>query len=952
MYTQVFKKIVFLLFSIMFSATRLAAQQYLYKYFTVNDGLPSDFVTAIYFDKAGACWIGTDKGLCRYDGAKATVITVDEGLGNNMVYSIIEDEQGFIWAGGSVSGLTRINMSSGKPVADKRVYQPYSIAQLLKDTAGYYWIRTNVPNTPLPLYRYWRTKNLEQSWQPICEYSKQKTVEVTENGDVYTVAGASITWLNNYKQRIVIARETNDDTTLIFASGKKLAYFSKYRTLIFEGKKIRQLFLHGQPLVVGRYARFYSCGDKEIFCSTGSSSYLFENGKFVTTIDNNAIESDGSPFGLAQADAHQQLFFSDFGKGIVLWRKPYVTQYDMPDKVGRIIKTPDGIALNAADAIYGYANTTGTLLEIPYHKKAVRYITQDKEGNLVVAHGNVFNKLNGQPWIDHPKDFSDLSDLTYQQNVQYASSYSSGIFKIKDGVFDTAWKNKLKFPTHTVERLVVYDSMLYAYTLSKGLYEIDPAKFNIQVYDQHAGLPSNSVFCMYKQTDTLWVGTNKGFARIHQQQTLSWNNTNGFYGNRTVCIFKDRQQRLWILSDQYLHLLINNKLTAVRSYPLLADDYSYINAALYDDRTNMLWIGTSRKLLTVQMEAVIPENHNYPLVISQILVDGKQVADVHDQLTLSNNTENITLQFANPHLSLYSLPRMYVRLKGYHDEWQSLPKNQVISFQKLPPGSYQLQTKTEGPDFGYTENSQQLFIKVLQPWYFRIWFIALVLLLAIASAFIISRFIAKRKYGAQLKQMQADQALEVERMRISRELHDNVGSMLTVVINRLSDAPILSEKEQEGITGIARNTLSQLRDAIWTLDKSHLTMAQWINRCKHFLQQIPSNGTQINVDFRFPPEDTLTPIKALHSFRIVQEACTNALKHSKAKFINVSGSINEHHQYEIIIADDGVGFSLLLVDKGYGLRNMEKRATELGGIFNISSKPGEGTIVRLSWSAL
>jgi signal transduction histidine kinase len=774
-------------------------------------------------------------------------------------------------------------------------------------------------------------------------------VDVTENGDLYTVAGASVTWLYDYKQRIEVPKPTSDDTVLIFASGKKLACFSKNRTLIIEGKKAKQLLWHGKPFVAGRYTRFYSHRNKEILYSTGGTTLLFENGAFVTTVDNNADETDGSPFGLVCADAHQQLFFSDFGKGIVLWRKPYVVKYDMPDKVGRIIITPNGMALNAANAIYSYDNSTGALKKLPYPKTYVQYITQDKEGEIVVANGNFFHKLNGELWIDHPKDFADLSDLIFQQNVHYASSYSFGIFKIKDGVFDTAWKNKLKFPTHTVERLLVYDSMLYAFSLSKGLYEIHPSQFYIRVYDQHAGLPSNSVYCMYKQADTIWVGTNKGFARIHQQQGLSWNNKKGFCGNRTVCIFKDRQQRLWVLSDQYLHLLVNNKLTAVRSCPLLADEDSYINAASYDDRTNKLWIGTSRKLLAVQMESVVPENQSYPLVISQIHVDGKQVSNPDGQLRVSNHTENITLQFANPHLSLYSLPRMYVRLKGYHDEWQPLAKNQVISFQKLPAGSYQLQTKTEGPDFGYTENDQQLFIKVLQPWYFRIWFIALVLLLAAAFAFIISRFIAKRKYSVQLKQLQAEQTLELERMRISRELHDNVGSMLTVVINKLADSPGITTNEQQNITGIARATLAQLRDAIWALDKSNLTMEEWMNRTNQYLQQLNLNGTIINSHFDFPPSHVLTPLKALHSFRIVQEASTNALKHAHAKSIEVKGSINQYNQYELIVQDNGIGFQQEHTKKGYGLKNINKRAADLGGKLSIQSNTGEGTTIIVTW---
>jgi signal transduction histidine kinase len=126
-------------------------------------------------------------------------------------------------------------------------------------------------------------------------------------------------------------------------------------------------------------------------------------------------------------------------------------------------------------------------------------------------------------------------------------------------------------------------------------------------------------------------------------------------------------------------------------------------------------------------------------------------------------------------------------------------------------------------------------------------------------------------------------------------------------------------------------------------------MAEWINHTKQYLQQLPANGTCVTSQFDFIVTHMLTPLKALHSFRIVQEALTNALKHAKAKNIIVKGNINTQNKYELSIEDDGRGFQPELTKKGYGLKNISKRMNELGGTLDIDSKPGIGTTIKVTW---
>lgn len=91
-----------------FSTVIAHAQQTLYNHISVKDGLPSDYVTAMLFDRTGSFWIATDKGLCRYDGSSMKTITMDDGLTGNMLHALVEDKQGNIWTGGNETGVIKI----------------------------------------------------------------------------------------------------------------------------------------------------------------------------------------------------------------------------------------------------------------------------------------------------------------------------------------------------------------------------------------------------------------------------------------------------------------------------------------------------------------------------------------------------------------------------------------------------------------------------------------------------------------------------------------------------------------------------------------------------------------------------------------------------------------------------------------------------------------------------
>lgn len=193
-------------------------------------------------------------------------------------------------------------------------------------------------------------------------------------------------------------------------------------------------------------------------------------------------------------------------------------------------------------------------------------------------------------------------------------------------------------------------------------------------------------------------------------------------------------------------------------------------------------------------------------------------------------------------------------------------------------------------------------------------------------------------------------AQEEERKTISRELHDEVGQMLTGLrmglggLERLRDDGDGFRDQMTEIKGLAEQALRSVRDLAVGLRPSVLDLGlvpavQWQARRSSKYSGVPV-AVHIEGEVEDVPEDYRTCI-----YRVVQECLTNASKHSGAK--NVRVDIREQNRLlEVAVRDDGTGFYRDdLVPGGLGLIGMEERVRELGGILKVESEPSTGTTV-------
>jgi signal transduction histidine kinase len=241
------------------------------------------------------------------------------------------------------------------------------------------------------------------------------------------------------------------------------------------------------------------------------------------------------------------------------------------------------------------------------------------------------------------------------------------------------------------------------------------------------------------------------------------------------------------------------------------------------------------------------------------------------------------------------------------------------------------------------------------------WLLALfgLLLLSISVGYVI--FKRQREKQAQLQreaQLQEEllraemyNGLQEERLRISRDLHDNLGAELTLIGSELTRQVqrTTDQTQQNALKNMAlnaRTAMQQLRETIWAIQTQDAPLQELLTKISEF----SGKNTQIVVNITCKPaleSLILSPGILLNLYRIAQEGITNAIKHAAADTVQILFDLHGP-ELRMVLYDDGRGFPINTQQAmGYGLQNIRQRAIEIGGDCNISSIPDTGTSITI-----
>lgn len=208
-----------------------------------------------------------------------------------------------------------------------------------------------------------------------------------------------------------------------------------------------------------------------------------------------------------------------------------------------------------------------------------------------------------------------------------------------------------------------------------------------------------------------------------------------------------------------------------------------------------------------------------------------------------------------------------------------------------------------------------------------------------------------------ISKIETQSKLQEQRLQISRDLHDNIGSQLTFIISSVDNIKyafdITNTKLNDKLSGIsefAKSTIVELRDTIWAMNKSEITFEDLQIRIHNFIEK--AKEAKEEIQFNFTVDKSLnqckfSSIEGMNIYRTIQEAINNSIKYAYPKTISIAIKPNLE-TVEILIKDDGIGFKMDEVLLGNGISNMKKRITDVSGFFEIESNENQGTKIKIS----
>ncbi|MEY4384847.1 MAG: hypothetical protein RLY20_130, partial [Verrucomicrobiota bacterium] len=325
------------------------------------------------------------------------------------------------------------------------------------------------------------------------------------------------------------------------------------------------------------------------------------------------------------------------------------------------------------------------------------------------------------------------------------------------------------------------------------------------------------------------------------------------------------------------------------------------------------------------------------------------------QLHLGPGHRKLEIHFAALSYTSPENVQFRYRLTGFDAGWVEAGTRHSATYPRLPGGDYEFHVIACNNSGVWNTNETELAITVAPFFHETLWFRLGGGVITVFAAGVITLGISRARYRHRLRRLEARRALEQERTRIARDIHDELGSSLTRIVmlsQPEDDDSASSHPEMKRIYETARNLTHTMDEVVWAVNPRQDTLEGLTSYLTAFAQEITA-AASVACRLDLPDRMPAVPLSAevRHNvFLAAKEAIHNAVRHGKARVISIALKI-QPGGFTLIISDDGIGFPVgapVRPRNGHGLENMRARLAAIGGECDISTAPQVGTTIRFT----
>jgi ligand-binding sensor domain-containing protein/signal transduction histidine kinase len=964
--------------------------QYTSRAWQTDEGLPHNLVRAITQTPDGYLWVGTRLGLARFDGIRFTCFDAKNtaALRNHNVAALAVGLDGSLWIGTYGGGLVHLKDGVFSRLTETNGLVGNEISYLCPTRDGTLWIGTTKGVSQYKngtFTNYTRKEGLVSSIV--------RAVSEDGEGNIWVATGEGLNRLKNGVVENLTATSGlpyNSIRALHLDKSNRLWIGWNNGLLCYDqGKFISYPF--EKELSGSFVTAVHEDAQGIIWAGTYSGLKRFRDGQYF-----NVPNSDGSPFDLINVlfeDRESNIWVgSREGLARLTPRRlfTYTRQQGLThnnimsvreDREGSLWIGTWGGGLNRLkdDKVTVYSTQNGfphdLILATFEARDGTLWVGTDFDGGLIkLKDGKQTRYTSRQGLID-----AAIRVIYEDKSANLWIGTSRGLSCLRNGKFTNYFAGDLHGGNSVLAICEDHCGNLWFGT-ENGLACRNNGEFRRFAGE---GLASSVVLSLYEDpAHDLWIGTEgDGLFRLRNGTLSHYTTKDGLFSNDMFETIEDDfgyfwmscLKGIWRVSKKELDALDQKQIKTVHSVfygrldGLLSVQCNGVSKPSgFKSRDGRIWFPTTKGLVLVDPRIKLndsePSRPEPSVVIEQVITEKGSLdlalkpPAVDSTLRLPRGRGDLEIHYTALSLQIPEKNHFRYMLQGVDPDWVNADTRRVAYYNHLPHGTYRFHVIASNKDGLWNEAGATLALELAPAFWETVWFRSLAVLGLAGSLAGSVRYVSIKRLRRKLAALEQQHAIEKERARIAKDIHDDLGASLTQ-ITLLSDRADYEAPEElrvnvRKISSTAREIAQSLDEIVWAVNPQHDTLEGLVE----YLSQSADDfleDTTIRSRVKLPatlPHYSI-PAETRHQFFLAfREALNNAVKHAEASEIQLE-VLARPSELQIRIADNGIGFDPAMPQgRGNGLTNMRKRLEGIGGRFAVTSSPGHGTTVDMTIS--